>query len=253
MTNQGPTDKLKVLYEDRHLIVVAKPAPLLTQAPSGIPSLESQVKEYIRRKDAKPAGVYLGVPHRLDRPVTGVVVFARNTKAARSLAEQFRDRQATRTYWAIVSGQVYPDEGTWEDWLLKIPDQARSEVVSEETPSAKRAVLEYRVLHREPKATFLEFSLLTGRSHQIRVQAASRGHPVWGDVIYGSDVSFGPPAELPRDRVIALHGKFLAFEHPAKKKEVLVFLNPPPSYWPSWWRKVKGTELLGGSIGDDTP
>src|SRR5579885_2170715 len=131
---------LHILYEDNHCLAVAKPAPLLTQGvPPGIPTLESLVKAYLKEKYHKPGNVYLGIPHRLDRPVSGVVVFARNTKAARRLAEQFQERRVHKVYWALVEGAVEPEEGVWEDWLLKHPEQARSERVDPETPGARHA------------------------------------------------------------------------------------------------------------------
>src|SRR5437762_1646543 len=120
-----------ILFEDNHCLAVAKPAPLLTQGvPAGLPTLEAQVKDYLRAKYQKPGNVYLGVPHRLDRPVSGVVLFARNSKAAARLAEQFQKHQVTKVYWAIVEGDVMPDTGVWEDHLRKLADEARSEVVT---------------------------------------------------------------------------------------------------------------------------
>src|SRR2546428_12513112 len=117
---------LTVLYEDNHCLAVAKPAPLLTQGvPAGIPTLEAQVKAYLKERYNKPGNVYLGIPHRLDRPVSGVLLFARNTKSAQRLAEQFQKRQVTKIYWAAVEGAVEPAAGTWEDWLLKLPEEAR--------------------------------------------------------------------------------------------------------------------------------
>src|SRR5688572_847690 len=113
-------DPSQVLFEDNHCIAVVKPAPLLTQAPAAVPSLEAMVKFYLKEKHHKPGNVYLGVPHRLDRPVSGVVLFARNSKAARRLAEQFRERQVTKVYWGLVEGRLGTAEGAWEDWLLKI-------------------------------------------------------------------------------------------------------------------------------------
>src|SRR5438094_6359969 len=122
---------LHFLFEDNHCLAVAKPAPLLTQAPPGVPSLEAQVKAYLKEKYHKAGNVYLGIPHRLDRPVSGVVLFARNTKAARRLAEQFQGRQVRKVYWALVerapAGELPAEAGTWEDWLLKIQDEARAE------------------------------------------------------------------------------------------------------------------------------
>ena len=123
-----------ILLEDNHCLAVVKPAPLLTQGPPGVPSLEGMVKEYLKQKYGKPGNVYLGVPHRLDRPVSGVVLFARNSKAAQRLAEQFEKRQVAKVYWGIVEGHVEPAEGTWQDWLLKIKEEARSEKVAEGTP-----------------------------------------------------------------------------------------------------------------------
>src|SRR2546430_11156872 len=116
-------EQLVVLYEDNHCLAVAKPAPLLTQGvPPGIPTLEAMAKAYLKEKFHKAGNVYLGIPHRLDRPVSGVVVFARNTKAARRLAEQFHQRQVTKVYWAAVEGAVQPPEGIWQDWFRKLKD-----------------------------------------------------------------------------------------------------------------------------------
>src|SRR5215469_13159892 len=129
-----PHSSFSILFEDNHCLAVAKPAPLLTQGvPPGIPTLEAMVKAYLKERYHKAGNVYLGIPHRLDRPVSGVVVFARNTKAARRLAEQFQQRQVTKVYWAVVEaspeGAIPPAEGLWEDWLLKVKDEARGERV----------------------------------------------------------------------------------------------------------------------------
>jgi 23S rRNA pseudouridine1911/1915/1917 synthase len=219
-----------ILYEDNHCLAVAKPAPLLTQGPPGVPSLEAQVKVYLKERYHKAGNVYLGIPHRLDRPVSGVVLFARNTKAARRLAEQFRERQVCKVYWAAVEGDVQPADGTWEDWLLKVADQARAERAAPDTPGARRAVLRYRRLRAGPDWTLLELTPETGRMHQLRVQAAVRGWPVCGDVLYGARRPFGPPAELPRDRVIALHARSLTFLHPIRF-EPLTVTAPLPATW----------------------
>src|SRR5947209_3239861 len=113
-----------ILFEDNHCIAVAKPAGLLTQGvPAGLPTLEGQVKAYLKRRYNKPGNVYLGIPHRLDRPVSGVIVFARNTKAARRLAEQFQQRQGKKGYWAAAEGDVQPAAGTWEDGMRKLPEE----------------------------------------------------------------------------------------------------------------------------------
>src|SRR5204862_3331916 len=135
---------LQILFEDNHVLAVNKPAPMLTQGPAGVPSLEALVKAYVKEKFNKAGNVYLGVPHRLDRPVSGVVVFARNSKAARRLAEQFHERRVRKVYWAFVEGDVQPTHGVWEDWLLKIPEEARTELVPRDTPGARHAVLHFR-------------------------------------------------------------------------------------------------------------
>ena len=149
---------LTILFEDNHCVAVSKPAPLLTQgvAAGPIPTLEGQVKDYLRERYHKPGNVYLGIPHRLDRPVTGVIVFARNTKAARRLAEQFQLRQVTKIYWALVEGNVEPQEGKWEDWLRKLPELARSEVVDSGATGARRAILHYRCLGTHEGCSLLE-------------------------------------------------------------------------------------------------
>jgi 23S rRNA pseudouridine1911/1915/1917 synthase len=232
------SDTLHILYEDNHCLAVAKPAPLLTQGvPPGIPTLEAMVKSYLKERYHKPGNVYLGIPHRLDRPVSGVVVFARNTKAARRLAEQFQNRQVRKVYWAVVepsaAGELPPVEGVWEDWLLKVKEEARSERGAADTPGARQAVLRYRRLRAGEGGVLLEIEPETGRMHQIRVQAAVRGWPVRGDVLYGSRLPFGPAAERPRDRVIALHARSLTFLHPIRY-EPLTVTAPLPETWSEW-------------------
>jgi 23S rRNA pseudouridine1911/1915/1917 synthase len=225
---------LTVLYEDNHCLAVAKPAGLLTQGvPPGIPTLESQVKAYLKERYQKPGNVYLGIPHRLDRPVSGVVLFARNTKAARRLAEQFQEHQVAKVYWAVVEAapdRPLPESGTWEDWLVKLRDEARAVVASPETPGARRAILHFRRLQSFPGGALLEIRPETGRMHQIRVQTASRGWPVLGDLLYGAVVPFGPLFELPRDRMIALDGRSLTFLHPIRYEPVTI-TAPLPDAW----------------------
>jgi 23S rRNA pseudouridine1911/1915/1917 synthase len=230
-----------ILFEDNHCVAVNKPAGLLTQGvPPGLPTLESRVKDYLRRRYHKPGNVYLGIPHRLDRPVSGAVVFARNTKAARRLAEQFQERQVAKVYWAAVEGDVRPAEGVWEDWLRKVPEEARAEPAGPDVPGAKRAVLHYRRLGDCRGGCLVELRPETGRMHQIRVQAALRGWPVQGDALYGARLPFGPPAELARDRAIALHGRSLTFLHPIRYEPLTVVAPLPEA-----WREV-APELGGG-------
>ena len=225
--------ELDILFEDNHCLAVNKPAPLLTQAPPGVPSLEALVKAYIKERQDKPGNVYLGIPHRLDRPVSGVIVFARNSKAARRLAEQFQARQVTKVYWGVVEGVPAPEEGVWEDWLRKLPAEARTERAGPHTEGARRAILRYRNLRPCDAGTLVEFRPETGRMHQIRAQAAWRGWPLRGDVLYGARMPFGPPAEWPRDRLIALHARSLTFLHPIRYEPITVTAPPSPT-----WREL---------------
>jgi RluA family pseudouridine synthase len=220
-----------ILLDDGPLLAVNKPAGLLTQAPLGIDSLEFRVKQFYRQREGKAGNIYLGVPHRLDRPVSGVIVFARHVRAARRISEQFERRQVEKTYWAIVAGQVEPDAGTWTDHLRKIPNEPRTVVVEGSDPEGRIAILHYRVLDRRAASTWLEIRLETGRTHQIRVQTSARGHAVLGDRLYGSAVDFGPPTEDGREQVIALHARSLSLDHPMRR-ERLTITAPLPEQWP---------------------
>lgn len=233
---------IEVLFEDNHCLALAKPAALLTQAPPGIPSLEAEAKRYLKEHYHKLGNVYLGIPHRLDRPVSGVVLFARSTKSARRLAEQFRERQVQKRYWALVDGLVEPAEGTWEDWLLKIAEEARSEVATEHSPGAKHAMLSYRKLAEGKDWTLLEIEPATGRMHQIRVQAGRRGWPVRGDRLYGSRLPFGVMKESPREQAIALHARSLTFLHPIRFEPVTVTAPLPAA-----WQELLGSQAIPGS------
>ncbi len=233
-----PNINVDILLEDGPVLVVNKPGGLLTQAPPGIDSLESRIKMLLKHRDNKPGKVYLGVPHRLDRPASGAMVFARHSRAARRLAEQFEGRMIEKTYWAMVEGCVSPDTGTWTDSLRKIPNVAEAEVVASDHPEGREAVLHYRTLWNGPPGLFkfdsphtlLEITLETGRMHQVRVQAASRGHPLLGDEQYGSTTPFGPQEEDARLRWIALHAVRLAFRHPMTRVPITVEA-PLPDAW----------------------
>ena len=221
---------MDILFEDHHLIAVDKPVPLLTQAPVGIPSLEALVKDYIKEKYQKAGGVYLGIPHRLDRPVSGVVLFARNSKAAARVAEQFQQHTVAKIYWAMVEGEVREESGEWRDFLHKIEEESRSEIVAEGTEKAREAITHFRVLKRTSDSTLLELAPRTGRMHQLRIQSAHRGHPMLGDALYGSTRLFGPPAQHPRAQLIALHARRLTLMHPFQKVP-LVIEAPLPARW----------------------
>ena len=224
-------DGFDILLEEGPCLVVAKPAGLLTQAPPYIDSLERRVKEFLKQRDEKPGRVYLGVPHRLDRPVSGLLVMAKHVRAARRLSEQFERRMVDKTYWALLQGNVEPDEGTWTDSVRKIPDVAQAEVVPSDHPDGRSAVLHYRVLERRDGYVWVEIRLETGRYHQIRLQAAQRGWPVVGDLQYGAAELFGPTCEDQRQQPIALHARQLKFYHPMTREPTSVAAILP-EYWP---------------------
>ncbi len=211
-----------VLYESGPCLVVLKPAAVLTQAPPGIDSLEVQLKAWLKAREGKTGNIYLGVPHRLDRPVSGAMVFARHARAARWISHQFENRLVRKVYWTCVSGVVEPAEGTWTDHLYKIHGKPQTEVVAADHPEGRLAVLHYRTLGRTAFGSWLEIELETGRTHQIRIQAASRGHAVLGDTLYGSNLPFGPAYVHEREQVIALHGRRLELRHPMTREPVAV-------------------------------
>jgi len=203
--------------------VVNKPARVLTMGDeTGEPTLFEQAKQYLKEKYNKPGNVYLGVVHRLDRPTSGVVLFARTSKAASRLSDQLRRHAMTKTYQALVEGTPKPESGQLSHWLLKNRDTNIVGVVSKGTPDAQSAVLNYRLLKRLGKQSLLEVIPETGRSHQIRVQLAEIGTPVVGDKKYGSPTLMGGK--------ICLHAFELEFEHPTLKEFVRVEA-PVPGYF----------------------
>lgn len=242
-----PSPPLDVLCEDGPVIAVNKPPGVIVQgAPHGVDSLADHVRRYLREKYDKPGNVYLGVPHRLDRPVSGVVVFSRNSKCAARLSEQFAKRQVTKVYRALLDVAPEPDEGTLTDWLLRLPEEEgnsnepKVRVVPAETAEAKEARLSYRTLARGSKRALVEIDLQTGRMHQIRVQFASRGWPIVGDVQYGGPAwpsvtasSRGSTRESDwRTRPIALHAWQLTIQHPIRY-DPLTITAPLPATWKS--------------------
>ncbi len=225
------TPEFEVLYDNGPCLVVNKPSGVLTQAPAGIDSMEVRVKAFYRDREQKEGNIYLGLPHRLDRPVSGAIVFARHVRAAQRLSSQFENRTVIKVYWAAVEGDVQPDEGRWTDLLHKRHGMSQSIVVPEGDPRGKLAVMRYRVLGRiEGVGTWLEVELETGRTHQIRVQCASRGHAVVGDAQYGSTRPFGEQFEDERLRAIALHARQLGFNHPMTNEPVDVIAPLSPTW-----------------------
>ncbi|MBQ6018318.1 MAG: RluA family pseudouridine synthase [Clostridiales bacterium] len=214
---------VKVLYEDNHIITAIKPAGVLSQGDgSDSPDILTILKAYIKEKYEKPGEVYLGLVHRLDRPVSGVMVFARTSKAASRLSEQIRQRKVDKIYRCVVDG-VLEGEGRLENYISK--DEARNMVTVTDTekPGFKASYLDYKALSSKDGMTLVEVKLGTGRSHQIRAQMAHSGYPLIGDQKYGKkDI---------RTKDIALEAYKLSFEHPVKR-EFITFEAPIPSVFP---------------------
>lgn len=213
---------LNILYEDNHLLAVFKPTGVATMGlPGGHGTLLEMAKEYIKKRYQKPGNAYLGVVSRLDGPVSGVVLFARTSKAARRLTEQFRTRTVQKSYWAMVEGKVEPASDECVDWIGR-DQQGRPCIVTRPGPGAKEARLTYRRLKVLGGVSLVEIEPETGRKHQIRLQLAARGHAILGDRKYGSRKPFGAG--------IALHARRLVVEHPIKHDPV-VLEAPVPTAW----------------------
>ena len=216
---------IRVLYEDNHLLVVEKPANVPVQADaSGDEDLLTACKGYIKEKYQKPGEVYLGLVHRLDRPVGGVMVFARTSKAAARLTEQFSAHRARKRYAAIVEGEA-PAEGRLTDFLLKNESTNTTAVVAVGTPGAKQAKLSFRTLARDKGLSLLDVDLQTGRPHQIRVQLSHAGYPIHGDQRYNPNATVGEQ--------IRLWAYALTIAHPTLKEEMTFYALPPFGEFPS--------------------
>ncbi|MBQ7162420.1 MAG: RluA family pseudouridine synthase [Bacteroidales bacterium] len=218
---------MTVLYEDNHLIIINKSGSEIVQSDkTGDVSLEDSLKLWIKEKYHKPGNVFLGVAHRLDRPVSGVVVFARTSKALTRLNEMFRNGEVHKTYLAIVKNAPREPEGTLEQYLVRNEQQNKSYVYDRERPGAKKAILHYRLVGRSDRYCLLEVDLKTGRHHQIRCQLAAMGCPIKGDLKYG----------FPRSNPgggISLHARKISFIHPVSK-ELIEVTAPFPEDEPLW-------------------
>lgn len=219
---------MEVLYEDNHLLLVNKPAGVLTQGDAtGDATLPDQVKAYLKEKYQKPGNVFCGVVHRLDRPVSGVVALAKTSKALERLTAAFRTRAVEKVYWALVTRRPAEASGTLVHWLTK--NESRNVVTAHprEVPGSQRAELDYQVLHEVGPYWLLEIRPLTGRPHQIRVQlAAGLRAPIAGDVKYGA------AAPLPDPRAIALHARRLTVPHPTRPGDTVTAEAPLPAGLP---------------------
>ena len=216
--------ELDILFEDNHLLVVNKPAEIATMGlANGEETLLTVAKEYVRHRYNKTGNIYLGVVSRLDFPVSGVVVFARTSKAAARLNDQFRDHTVVKIYHCIVEGSVSPKEGLLINHLCEDERHRKMWVTARSTAESKEARLHYACLKYFVSNSLVKVTLETGRKHQIRLQLAHKGHPILGDRKYGAKTTFS--------QGIALHAKQLAIVHPVTK-ELLTFEAPLPQYWP---------------------
>lgn len=220
---------MQVVYEDNHLIIVNKNSSEIVQGDkTGDKPLSEIVKDYIKEKYAKPGNVFLGVVHRLDRPVSGLVIFARTSKALSRLGEMFRNGDIHKTYWAIVKNTPPAMEGELVNWLTRNECQNKSYAYAREVPRSKKAILDYKVIGHSERYTLLEINLKTGRHHQIRCQLAKMGCPIKGDLKYGF------PRSNP-DGGISLLSRRVSFIHPVSKKEIdVVAPLPDDKLWQSF-------------------
>ena len=217
------SNSVKVLFEDNHIIVAIKPAGVLSQSDGSFaPDMLTILKAYIKEEYSKPGEVYLGLVHRLDRPVSGVMVFARTSKAASRLSEQIRTRKVEKIYRCVVKG-ILEGEGRLENFISKDEDKNIVTVIDKEKPGYKASYLDYRALASKDGLTMVEVKLGTGRSHQIRAQMAHSGYPLIADQKYGDKDK--------RCKDIALEAYKLSFEHPVKR-EFITFEAPIPSGYP---------------------
>ncbi len=217
---------MDIVYEDNHIIVVNKHSGEIVQGDkTGDKPLVETVKEYLKEKYAKPGNVFLGIPHRLDRPVSGLVIFAKTSKALSRLSTMFRDGEIHKTYWAITKNTPTPSEGTLTNWLTRNEKQNKSYAYDREVPNAKKAILKYKTLTRSQNYTLLEINLLTGRHHQIRCQLGHIGCPIKGDLKYGAQRSN-------TDGSISLLSHHVDFIHPVSKEHIsLTSPLPEDNLW----------------------
>ena len=214
-------ENLQVLYEDNHIIVVNKRIGDIVQGDkTGDTPLSEVVKQYIAKKYNKPGAVYLGVVHRLDRPTSGIVVFARTSKALTRLNKLFVERKTEKTYWAIIKNPPPKTEDTLIHFLKRNPKQNKSYAYNNEIPNSKKAILRYQVIKKLDSYLLLEIDLKTGRHHQIRAQLTAIGCPIKGDLKYGFNRSN-------KDGGIHLHSRSLTFIHPVLQEELSIIAPPP--------------------------
>ena len=229
------TDK-DILFEDNHLIAISKRAGDIVQVDeTGDEPLDEQVKKYIAKKYNKPNGAFLGVVHRLDRPVSGVILFAKTSKALERMNAVFKNREVKKTYWAVVKNKPEKESGTLVHWLVKNPQKNVVTYYNTEVQGSQRAELSYRLIGQVGDYFLIEVDPLTGRSHQIRVQLSSMGCPIVGDNKYGY-----PRGS--RKGSICLHARQLEFIHPVQKEPIRIFAPLPKD---GFWERFEDFKIVG--------
>lgn len=217
---------LEIIYEDNHLIAINKrPGDLVQGDKTGDNTLIDQVKNYIKKKYNKPRGVFLGLIHRLDRPTSGLILFAKTSKALRRINKQFKDKKTQKKYWAIIDKSFDSNSGTLTHWLKRNPKMNKSFANNEEVNDSKKAILHYKKIIKLRKYCVLEIDLETGRHHQIRSQLSFIGFPVKGDLKYNAK-------RKNPDASIDLHARSLTINHPTTKKKITFLASPPIK--PQW-------------------
>lgn len=207
---------MQVLYEDNHIIIVYKEAGEIVQGDkSGDEPLSETVRRWIKEKYQKPGNVFLGIVHRLDRPVSGLVIFAKTSKALARLNNMFRNGEVHKTYWAIVTRPPFEPEATLTDWLVRNERQNKSYAYNHQVPTSKKSILHYKIINRSDRYTLLEINLMTGRHHQIRCQLSNMDCPIKGDLKYGA------PRSNP-DGSISLLSHRVEFVHPVSKENICI-------------------------------
>lgn len=207
---------MEVLYEDNHIIIVYKEAGEIVQGDkTGDEPLSEIVKRWIKDKYQKPGNVFLGIVHRLDRPVSGLVVFAKTSKALTRLNNMFRNGEVHKTYWAIVTRPPFEKEATLTDWLVRNERQNNSYAYNHQVPTSKKSILHYKVINQSERYTLLEINLMTGRHHQIRCQLSNMDCPIKGDLKYGAQRSNS-------DGSISLLSHRIEFIHPVSKENICI-------------------------------
>ncbi len=211
----------QILFEDNHLIIINKrPSELVQGDKTGDSSLIETVKNYLKITYQKPGNVFLGLAHRIDRPVSGAVIFAKTSKSLSRLNEQIKNREISKTYWAITKAIPPKEEDQLLHWLIKDEARNKSRAYKKEQPGTKKAELKYKLISKSKDYCLLEVDLITGRHHQIRVQLAEIGCPIKGDLKYGF-------ARSNKDASISLHARKLSFIHPVKKENMEIIAPPP--------------------------